>query len=174
MNIDKKIKNISALLSIICLISIVWNIGLHVVLWWIGGFTINDEGLSITPNVEWGDWKWLGFLVSSISTLLFVLALNYLRLFFSEYKLANYFSDVSTKYFHRFSWYLLATSISIPILQAINTLLKSWLLEENEVQASFSFSSYHMNFIVVSLIFLSISWLMFEASKLRHENSSFV
>ncbi len=171
---NKKVTNLSAILSLICLFSIIWNLCIHIILWWVGSFTVGGEGLSVTPNNEWQNWKWLGFSVSFVSTILFVIALNNLRIFFREYKLGHYFSDKSTKSFHRFSWFLLATSISIPLLQGLNSFLKSRLVIGNGAEANISFSSDHMNYIVVSLVFLSISWLMHEATHLKNENSSFV
>lgn len=174
METNRKIKLLSSTLAFMCLISIIGSVAMHFVIWWIGSLSAGSDGITVTPYTEWQSWKWLGFVINSISLILFIWAIKHLRSFFKQYYQGNYFSLASTIHFQRFSWFFLAYAVSYPFVRGLSSVTKALVLSDPELTAELSINTTDISLILIALVFLSISWLMFEAAKLKHENSSFV
>jgi hypothetical protein len=126
-------------------------------------------GTKIMHHMIWQEKAW-GFSINLIPSLITMAVFYYLAKLFANYEQGKIFILASSRYLKRIGYLLLTNALIVPFV--INPVVQAIITMHNPAgfrYAMITFGTVNLYYIFVSLIFILISWVMTEASKIKED-----
>lgn len=122
------------------------------------------------PPIFSAQTKFFGFLISCIPNGISMLVLYFLIRLFKLYEKAEIFSLQNVDYMKNIGYLLLASELCSPIYQALMSYTLTLHNPPGSRQIYFNFGMGDLQFTIIAIIIILVSWIMAEGCKLREEH----
>lgn len=173
----KRLQTISIRMRKFCTL-LMWGIPISLILIWSNYETATELGFlhRVAYPMEAPTMTALivGFLASSLLGALVVGGIYYLRRFFILSSEGELFSREGADMFHRFTKYIvLYAFLSIPFETLLGVIM-TWNNPVGERLIGISFQPYDLSMIFLSLVLISISWVLKESVLIAEDNAQII
>lgn len=176
-----KIQRISAYLQMACYLVIALGILLYFAIMAMFIFSpdeilLNSSGGGLGPDTQSRELIRLlpAHFLTSVPQFLFLYGVWRLSLLFSAYKVAEFFTAANARHMSVFALMLFLGPISAPIMGVLSSLVMSIFTENPSVDLTVSLNIEKLVILLLSGLFMALSWIMREGAALAEENAAFV
>ena len=174
MTSTHKIQRMSALMSTICSLSLIF-LPLLIIWVWVDFDRINGTleylGNEFRPDTIALPNRILGFIFSMIPIALLMRGLLHLRALFELFRKEQFFNQAKTKLLHRFAMMLLFSALAAPVARALVSVAVTFNNVPGQRAVVANIDSHDLSSLFVAMVFLTVAWVMRETHPTGGKNA---
>ena len=169
-----KIQRVSALMSAICTLSLIF-LPLLLIWIWVDFERINGTleylGKEFRPDTIALPNRILGFIFSMVPITLLMWGLLHLRALFELFRKAQFFSEANARLLHSFAMMLLFSTLATPIARALVSVAVTINNVPGQRAVVANIDSHDLSSLFVAMVFLTVAWVMRETHPTGGKNA---
>lgn len=174
MTSTHKIQRMSALMSTICSLSLIF-LPLLIIWVWVDFDRINGTleylGNEFRPDTIALPNRILGLIFSMIPIALLMRGLLHLRALFELFRKEQFFNQAKTKLLHSFAIMLLFSALAAPVARALVSVAVTFNNVPGQRAVVANIDSHDLSSLFVAMVFLTVAWVMRETHPTGGENA---